>query len=74
MNGLPLTKDALALTLVELENNDAGNPRDRKTGKTQQADEEEFKSNKHVTILNLTPVESLEQNSAGRKAKNPQVD
>jgi hypothetical protein len=60
----------LALTLVELENNDSGNPGNRQTGKTKQADEEEFKSNKHVTILSLLMRESLEWNSAGRKGRN----
>jgi hypothetical protein len=60
----------LALTLVELENNDSGNPGNRQTGKTQQADEEEFKSNKHVTILSLRMREILEWNSAGRKVRN----
>jgi len=67
VNGFPLKDFALALTLVELENDDAGNPGNRETGKTKQADEEEFKSNKHVTILNGAHPKYRERISAGRK-------
>ena len=70
MNGFPLKDFALALTLVELENDDAGNPGNRETGETEQADEEEFKSNKHVSILNGAYPKHREWISAGRKAKN----
>jgi hypothetical protein len=74
VNGFPLTKRALALTLVELENNDAGDPGNRETGETKQADEEEFKSNKHDSILNRFADKTIEWISAGRKVKKRAVD
>jgi hypothetical protein len=43
----------LALPLEELVDNDARDPCDRETGETQEADEEEFESKKHVSILFL---------------------
>ena len=41
----------LALSLEQLVHNDAGDPCDGQTGNTQQADEEKFECEKHVSII-----------------------
>ena len=41
----------LALTLEQLVDDDARNPRNSQTCKSEEADKEEFQSEKHVTII-----------------------